>query len=196
MRKVDAVGRGEPRSEAAGESLGAARGEFAEHGYLATTTDAVAARAGVSKGLLFRYFPTREELFRASFDAGLDDLFRPILRAMDDPEPASAMRKVIRLAVSPGPAAAETTSLLSQVASTPDLHAVTAARLQSVYGEVIDRLAELFVRLDNPYPRGSAAVLIAAMDGLAQQRRVLPEMVARPRILGALLRGFALGEEA
>jgi AcrR family transcriptional regulator len=177
------------------EILAAARAEFSEHGYLATTTDAVAARAGVSKGLLFRYFPTREELFRASFDAALDDLFGPLFEAMREPEPAAAIRGVIRVAVSPGPVAAETASLLSQVASTPDLRAVTAARLESTYRDVIDRLAKLFGRLGTPYPRGSAAVLVAAMDGLAQQRRVLPEMVARPRILGALLRGFALGEE-
>jgi AcrR family transcriptional regulator len=178
------------------EILDAARAEFAEHGYLATTTEAVAIRAGVSKGLLFRYFPAREDLFQASFEAALDEVFEPLLAAMADPEPEAAIRRVIQIAVSPRPASSETAALLSQVSSTPALRSATSASLERTYRDVINRLAESFTRLGNPYPRGSAAVLIAAMDGLAQQRRVLPEMVARPRLLGALLRGFALGEES
>lgn len=38
---------------------------FAEHGYAATRVDDVARRAGVSKGLLYLYFRTKEELFKA-----------------------------------------------------------------------------------------------------------------------------------
>lgn len=38
---------------------------FAEKGYDATRVDDVAKRAGVSKGLLYLYFKTKEELFKA-----------------------------------------------------------------------------------------------------------------------------------
>lgn len=38
---------------------------FAEKGYAATRVDEVASRAGVSKGLLYLYFKTKEELFKA-----------------------------------------------------------------------------------------------------------------------------------
>jgi AcrR family transcriptional regulator len=38
---------------------------FAEKGYAATRVDEVAKRAGVSKGLLYLYFKTKEELFKA-----------------------------------------------------------------------------------------------------------------------------------
>ena len=38
---------------------------FAEKGYAATRVDDVAKRAGVSKGLLYLYFKTKEELFKA-----------------------------------------------------------------------------------------------------------------------------------
>ena len=38
---------------------------FAENGYAATRVDDVAKRAGVSKGLLYLYFKTKEELFKA-----------------------------------------------------------------------------------------------------------------------------------
>lgn len=38
---------------------------FAEKGYAATRVEEVARRAGVSKGLLYLYFKTKEELFKA-----------------------------------------------------------------------------------------------------------------------------------
>ena len=43
----------------------AALSAFAEQGYAATKVEDVARRAGVSKGLLYLYFKTKEELFKA-----------------------------------------------------------------------------------------------------------------------------------
>ena len=48
-----------------GELLDAALALFVEKGYAATRVEEVAARAGVSKGTLFLYFPSKEELFKA-----------------------------------------------------------------------------------------------------------------------------------
>ncbi|MBP7565912.1 MAG: TetR/AcrR family transcriptional regulator [Burkholderiaceae bacterium] len=56
----------ERRKEARpGELLQAALDLFVEKGFAATRSEEVAARAGVSKGTLFLYFPSKEELFKA-----------------------------------------------------------------------------------------------------------------------------------
>jgi AcrR family transcriptional regulator len=47
------------------EILAAALALFAEKGFAATRMEDVAARAGISKGTVFLYFPSKEELFRA-----------------------------------------------------------------------------------------------------------------------------------
>lgn len=61
-----ASSRRERRKEARpGELLEAALDLFVEKGYVATKVDEVATRAGVSKGTLFLYFPSKEELFKA-----------------------------------------------------------------------------------------------------------------------------------
>ncbi len=61
-----AVTKRERRKEARpGELLEAALDLFVEKGFAATRVDEVAARAGVSKGTLFLYFPSKEELFKA-----------------------------------------------------------------------------------------------------------------------------------
>jgi len=48
-----------------GEILDAALACFAERGFAATRLDAVAKRAGITKGTLYLYFPNKEELFKA-----------------------------------------------------------------------------------------------------------------------------------
>ncbi|MDE2605757.1 MAG: TetR/AcrR family transcriptional regulator [Burkholderiales bacterium] len=65
-RGNDHHARRERRKEARpGELLDAALELFVEKGFAATRSEEVAARAGVSKGTLFLYFPSKEELFKA-----------------------------------------------------------------------------------------------------------------------------------
>jgi AcrR family transcriptional regulator len=47
------------------EIVGAALAVFAEKGFASARTEDIAARAGISKGALYLYFPTKEDLFRA-----------------------------------------------------------------------------------------------------------------------------------
>ncbi len=54
-----------------GEILAAALALFAEHGFAATRLEDVARRAGLSKGTIYLYFPTKEALFRAVVRQGV-----------------------------------------------------------------------------------------------------------------------------
>ncbi|MES2635461.1 MAG: TetR/AcrR family transcriptional regulator [Pseudomonadota bacterium] len=66
----------ERRKEARpGELLDAALDLFVEKGFAATKAEEVAARAGVSKGTLFLYFPSKEELFKAVIRENLSGRF-------------------------------------------------------------------------------------------------------------------------
>ena len=66
MDTSSSTGKRERRKEARpGELLDAALALFVEKGFAATRVEEVAARAGVSKGTLFLYFPSKEELFKA-----------------------------------------------------------------------------------------------------------------------------------
>lgn len=72
----DAAHKRERRKEARPvELLDAALTLFVEKGYAATKVEEVAAMAGVSKGTLFLYFATKEELFKAVIRSNLADHF-------------------------------------------------------------------------------------------------------------------------
>ena len=66
MIQTEAAPKRERRKEARpGELLDAALDLFVEKGFSATRVEEVAVRAGVSKGTLFLYFQSKEDLFKA-----------------------------------------------------------------------------------------------------------------------------------
>lgn len=54
-----------------GELIAAALDLFVEKGFAATRLDDVAARAGVSKGTVYLYFPSKEDLFKQVVQTGI-----------------------------------------------------------------------------------------------------------------------------
>src|ERR1700759_4367754 len=84
--------RGRPRSAEAsaidGELVGIALHEFQSNGYGATSMNAIARRARVSKTTLYSRFPSKESLFRAAMQDQMSRLNRDrildLLNACDD----------------------------------------------------------------------------------------------------------------
>jgi AcrR family transcriptional regulator len=94
---------------------------FAENGYAATRVEEVAKRAGVSKGLLYLYFKTKEELFKAVIRSAVVPRIDALITAIADTGlsaeeflrgpfltfikklPDSPARVVVRLMIAEGP---------------------------------------------------------------------------------------------
>ncbi len=72
------------------ELLDAALTLFVEKGFAATRTDEVAQRAGVSKGTLYLYYPSKEELFKAVVRANLSSLIAEGVEVVSHFEGSSA----------------------------------------------------------------------------------------------------------
>jgi AcrR family transcriptional regulator len=103
------------------EITAAAFGAFAEKGFTATTVEDVARRAGVSKGLLYVYFKTKEELFKAVIRSVVVPRLDELTRTLDTAElgaeafirgpvldfmkrvPGSPVSVVVRLMISEAP---------------------------------------------------------------------------------------------
>ena len=103
------------------EIADAAFAAFAEKGYAATRIDDVAQRAGVSKGLTYLYYKTKEDLFKAvvknvvvrrvdaligdveTSELSSEDFIRGPLLSFMKKVPGSPIAIVIRLLVAEGP---------------------------------------------------------------------------------------------
>ena len=72
------------------EIVAAALELFATHGFAATRLDDIARRAGVSKGTLYLYFPSKEELFKSVVrEALLPNLAKAEARLAEDKGPTA-----------------------------------------------------------------------------------------------------------
>ena len=153
--------------------LAAARTVFARRG-LAATIDEVAAAAGVSHGLAYRYFASKAELFRALAE---EALARPP-GGPEAPEvtgpPGQRLRQVIGVLVANRREHPETFQLLSHVladsGAPPDLLALAERRGR----EFRQRLRELIAEgqasgeVAGDDPDQLVTALSACLDGLAR----------------------------
>ena len=71
--------------------LAAAISEFARSGYAGTSTEAIAARAGISQPYLFRLFGTKKDLFVATFDLVADRIIDGLTSASEGLEGEEAL---------------------------------------------------------------------------------------------------------
>src|SRR5919109_3968356 len=73
------------------ELLAAALACFKERGFAATRLDDVAAKAGVTKGTIYLYYPSKQELFKAVVRGELVPNIERLEAALDEPGPAMAL---------------------------------------------------------------------------------------------------------
>lgn len=79
------------------EILEVATRVFAEQGFAATDVQVIADQSGVGKGTVYRYFPTKEDLFLAAVDQGMQELSEAVDSAADaHTEPLSLISATIR----------------------------------------------------------------------------------------------------
>lgn len=77
--------------------LAAAEQEFARHGLESARTEEIAERSGVTKGMIYHYFGSKEKLY----EAALEQVFAPLLMSLQqfaspDADPEKALEGVIR----------------------------------------------------------------------------------------------------
>lgn len=111
---------GDTREDREAAIVGAGLDLFLEKGFAATKVDEVARRAGVAKGTVYLYFPSKEDLFHAVVrdsiaplidvvedlshapDAPAAEVLRAVLRGLYTEVLASGRREVLRLLISEG----------------------------------------------------------------------------------------------
>jgi AcrR family transcriptional regulator len=110
---------------------------FAERGYNATTVDAIAERAGISKGSVYQYFKSKSDLFFAVFETQVEEY----LSVLSDSVPSAGLtaEEQIRRA---------TSAACAMAATVEDLFPLTFEFwAASASSEFRDRFADIFRRM-------------------------------------------------
>jgi AcrR family transcriptional regulator len=116
------------------ELLDAALNLFGEKGFAATRAEEVAARAGVSKGTLYLYYPSKEELLKAVIRENLSKLIAEGLELVDSYQGPTANLLALLMTtwwerVGNTPASAIHKIMFSEVRNFPDIGAFYEAEV-------------------------------------------------------------------
>lgn len=84
------------REESRARLLDAALALFSRHGYDRTTVRMIATEAGVSTGLLYNYFGSKEELLLALFEATMAEVRASFAEAEADGAPGERIERLVR----------------------------------------------------------------------------------------------------
>ena len=144
---------------------------FAENGFGNTSIKAIAGRAGVSQGLMYTYFDSKDDLLRAIFEEGMRDVWSTLEPRRED-DPVEAVEALLRESFAVVEGHENLWRLLYALRFQPAVVERLSLEL-TAWSEAIEReLAELCARAGFARPEIEARVLFALIDG-ANQHRVL-----------------------
>jgi len=141
-RPVTVGARGRPGVTSHGEIEQAAFRLFAEHGFAATTLDAIAAEVGVGRRTLFRYYRSKNDIPWGRFDRTLAG-FRALLDAQpsDLPLHEAVHRGVVAFNEFPEDAQPPHRERMRLILTTPELQAHSVLRYQEWRKVIADYVA-------------------------------------------------------
>jgi AcrR family transcriptional regulator len=130
--RADAVRNRERLLEVAADIFGAGGPD--------ASLEAVATRAGVGIGTLYRHFPTREALFEAVYRREVDQLSELAEQLAYEAEPVEALRRWLRANVRLVATKKGMVAALALAAHRPsELHAYSSERLTKAVGSLLER---------------------------------------------------------
>jgi AcrR family transcriptional regulator len=145
--------------------IDAAFKKFAQEGYSRTSVSAVAKKAGISKGLIYHYFESKEAILGAIFDQ-LVDVGDEILNLPDYFTPAGKMRQMLERTFEFIKEQTGTGRLTISLALQPEATASLKPKLEQANKTQMALYIKIFEELGYDKPELEAYRLGALMDGL------------------------------
>ncbi|MBD2256825.1 TetR/AcrR family transcriptional regulator [Pseudanabaena sp. FACHB-2040] len=121
--------------------LDAAEEEFARFGLNGARTEAIAAKTGVTKAMIYYYFGSKEDLYQEVLKRPFSDLFNSVAHlSLDEMTPEAAVVALIEAGISYEAAHPYQQMILFQEASQNEGKFLKEAGLQPVYTKIIEIL--------------------------------------------------------
>ncbi|WP_375484968.1 mycofactocin system transcriptional regulator [uncultured Jatrophihabitans sp.] len=167
---------------------------FTEQGFDATTTDQIAAAAGVSKRTFFRYFDSKADVLWSAFDAEVENIRLTLARVpVDQPVMDAVRQAVLEVNHYRAEDVPELRTRMNLIGAVPELGASAA-----VHYDAWGRAVSTFVAARTGQPADSLYPLTVGRATLAACRAAYEQWAARADAdltvyLDAALRALAAG---
>ena len=147
--------------------LDVARALFARGGYHGVTVDAIAAWAGISKGNLYWYFKSKQDILHLLFNDIVEQLTKPsgiILKS--DISPQDKLRAFALSHLHAAEAYPDAVSLMLQIAGQQELKDMVSSGYSLLMRHYVDSLTPLFAAIGEKNPETVATLYATTIDGL------------------------------
>ena len=163
--------------------LAAATDLFARKGYDATTTEEIATNAGISKGLIYHHFKSKEAVLEGLLDHIMElTLDIPALRSGSLEERRAALVGFIHSwfqNIRTNPALVK---LGIQIHNDPSMVRIARRKQDAMLEQYLATFSTLFRDLGSPDPDAETFMLGALMDGIGLNYHAMPDAVPLDRI--------------
>lgn len=139
---------------------------FAEQGYDRTPTSQIAREAGVSEGLIFRHYGSKDGLLAAIIQEGLAQIAKTMQSYDAEMAPAEAIARHIEQSFAQVRQHETFWRLVQKVRFQPAVKQLAAAQIEQVNHFVLEQLSAHFQKAGAAYPGEEARMLFALIDGI------------------------------
>ncbi len=171
--------------------LNAARALFARSGYHGVTVDAIATWSGISKGNLYWYFKSKQDILQLLFDNIIENLTTPwqvILKS--DISEQDKLRAFARSHLEAAEAHPESVSLMLQISGQQELNDMISSGYSLWMRHNIDSLTPLFVAMGEKEPETVATLYATTIDGLMAMVAMGQGLYDKEKILAVIEERF------
>lgn len=163
---------------------------FANEGFHSTTISRIAKNAGISKGLMYNYFESKEALLKAILDEGFDaliDLF--------DPNRDGILEKheLIRFIEQTFRALMQNIGFWRfyfSVSVQPEVYPVLKDKIERIMGPMMKMLVDYFKKQGFDDPETEALLFGALMDGVAMDYVFSPDLIPIEKMKEAIIKKY------
>jgi len=167
--------------------LEAAAELFAKSGYHGVSVDAIAKKAGISKGNLYWHFKSKQEIFHQLFEYLAGPLFEPLMQVMeDDLPPRDKLRALSRACFDTAESNPEVIRFGWQIAAQPELKEMFTSEYTEWMKPFIDRVAPIFAAAGEKNPKDVAKFFGLTLDAFMGMAVMMPEMFDKEATLAIL----------
>ena len=165
---------------------------FAHNGYGHTSISQIAKEAGISKGLMYNYYESKEALLKALLQHGFEtgDNMMEAGMAAAPGKPKDLLKFIIEAAFAEVQANQKYWKLLMALAFQEDVLKTVAPEIEQKKAEHIKMGKTIFEQMGYPNPEAQAMLFGATMDGIFMHYILSPEDYPMEEVKGLLIEKY------
>jgi AcrR family transcriptional regulator len=167
---------------------------FARHGFEGTSIRMIAKEAGVSLGLLYNYFESKEALLVTIFEKGMQDVLKSFREAETGTTPEQQLERLIRSSFEILEGHKTFWQVFYSLRAQPGIAEVLPKEMLEWHWHIHKQLEGYLRELKHPNPKATAWVLFAAIDGAAQHW-ALQKDYPLESVLEAMIKTFVVNKQ-